>query len=170
MARARTGNVAAASVHRAAPWAPPVLIAGGVLLAAGLAGLGTDTESAWFGGLDRPAFYPPDWAFGVAWTILYPAIAVAAILTWRAVAPPARPRLAMLLAANGLLNAAWTWLFFTLQAPVAAGIEITVLLVTIVALAAWAWRRSWPAVGVFAAYGAWVAFAGALTWGFAALN
>ncbi|WP_048076663.1 tryptophan-rich sensory protein, partial [Halorubrum sp. AJ67] len=31
----------------------------------------TTARSAWFASLELPAFYPPSWAFGVVWPILY---------------------------------------------------------------------------------------------------
>lgn len=42
----------------------------------------TATESAWFAGLELPAYYPPNWAFGVVWPILYALLGIAAALVY----------------------------------------------------------------------------------------
>ena len=39
-----------------------------------------DNITGWYAGLAKPAFNPPNWAFPLAWTILYGLIAVSA---WR---------------------------------------------------------------------------------------
>jgi tryptophan-rich sensory protein len=65
--------------------------------------------------------------------------------------------------ANLALNLGWTWIFFQAHAPIAAGIEIACLLARI-AVHAWLLRRESHAAAIaLLPYGAWVAFAGALT-------
>ena len=75
-----------------------------------------------------------------------------------------------LFAANLALNLAWTWIFFQGHAPVAAGGEILFLLATIVALIRLVAPYNRAAALALAPYGAWVAFATALTWTIAARN
>jgi hypothetical protein len=75
-----------------------------------------------------------------------------------------------LFAANLALNLAWTWIFFRGHAPRAAGVEILVLLGTIVALIRLIWPHNRAAALALAPYGAWVAFATGLTWTIAARN
>src|SRR5690242_9758813 len=85
--------------------------------------------------------------------------------------PGARRRLVTgLFAANLVLNLAWTWIFFRGHAARAAGVEILVLLATIVALVRLIWPHNRAAALALAPYGAWVAFATALTWTIAARN
>jgi tryptophan-rich sensory protein len=133
-------------------------------------GLATDTSSAWYRQLDRPAWQPPGAVFGPVWTALYVLLAVAATLAYRHVAGPRRRLVLSLFAANLALNAAWTWIFFQLHAPVAAGIEILLLLATIVALVGLLRAHSRAAALALVPYGAWVAFATALTWAIALRN
>lgn len=133
-------------------------------------GLATDTSSAWYRALERPDWQPPGAAFGAVWTVLYVLIAIAATLAYRDVEGPRRPLVLGLFALNLVLNLAWTWIFFQGHAPVAAGVEILVLLGTIVALIALLWPYSRAAALALAPYGAWVAFATALTWTIAAQN
>ena len=147
-----------------------VVIAAAVIGIAGFGGVATDTDSAWYQGLDRPAWQPPGWVFGPVWTALYAMLAVSAWLAWRDVDGPDRTAILGLYAANGALNLGWTWIFFQAQAPVAAGVEIVALLGTIVALIRLTWPHNRAAALLLVPYAAWVAFATALTWRIAAAN
>lgn len=71
----------------------------------------------WYAGLAKPPFNPPNWVFGPAWTALYLMIAIATWRLWRAPPSLLRRRALGLSAAHLVLNAAWTPLFFGLQAP-----------------------------------------------------
>jgi tryptophan-rich sensory protein len=133
-------------------------------------GLATDTESEWYRQLDRPSWQPPGWVFGPVWTLLYVLVAISATLAYRDVGGPRRRVVFGLFAANLALNAAWTWIFFQGHDPRAAGIEIVVLLATIVALIGLLRPHNRAAAAALVPYGAWVTFAGALTWTIAARN
>ena len=133
-------------------------------------GLATDTTSEWYRELEKPSWQPPGSVFGLVWTVLYVLIAIAATLSFRDVGGPRRRLVLGLYAANLALNVAWTWIFFQGHAPTAAGVEILVLLATIVALIWLVWPHNRAAAIALAPYGAWVAFATALTWTIAANN
>jgi tryptophan-rich sensory protein len=75
-----------------------------------------------------------------------------------------------LFAANLALNLAWTWIFFQGQKPTAAGIEILVLLATILGLIRLVWPHNRAAAAMLVPYAAWVTFATALTWTIAVKN
>jgi tryptophan-rich sensory protein len=144
--------------------------AAAVTAVAVVGGLATDTDSAWYRDLERPGWQPPGAVFGPVWTALYVLIAVAATLAYRDVRGPRRRIVLGLFAANLVLNVAWTWIFFQGHAPVAAGIEILFLLGTIAALIWLVAPFNRMAALALAPYGAWVAFATALTWTIAASN
>ena len=162
LSRTAPGNRHVAAV--AAGWAAAVTAV------AVVGGLATDTSSDWYRELDRPAWQPPGAVFGPVWTVLYVLIAVAATLSYRDVGGPRRRIVLGLFAANLALNLAWTWIFFQGHAPVAAGVEILFLLATIVALIRLVAPYNRTAALALAPYGAWVAFATALTWTIAARN
>jgi benzodiazapine receptor len=156
-----------------APRRVPLAAAGwaaAVTAVALVGGLATDTSSDWYQQLDRPAWQPSGGVFGPVWTVLYILIAVAATLAYRDVRGARRRLVLGLFAANLALNLAWTWIFFQGHAPTAAGIEILVLLGTIVALIALVRPYNRAAALALAPYAAWVAFATALTWAIAARN
>ena len=58
---------------------------------AALASVVTTPEiPTWYAELDKPSWTPPDWAFPVAWSILYVLIAVALWRLWEQPSSPAR--------------------------------------------------------------------------------
>ena len=114
----------------------------------------------WYAAHAKPAWTPPSWLFGPVWTVLYVMIAMAAWLVWRERQRVDSPLL--LWGAQLALNGVWSWLFFGLERPGLAALDIVVLLVTItITVIAFA-RVSRVAALLLAPYLAWVAFATAL--------
>ena len=144
--------------------------AAAVTAVAVVGGLATDTSRDWYRKLDRPSWQPPGGVFAPVWTVLYILIAVAATLSYRDVGGPRRRLVMGLFAANLALNLAWTWIFFRAHRPTAAGVEILMLLGTILGLIGLIRPYNRVAALALAPYGAWVAFATALTWAIAARN
>jgi len=124
---------------------------------------------AWFAALERPPLAPPNWLFAPVWTLLYLFIAVSAWLVWRSGRQTTTHAL-VLWAVQLALNALWSLLFFGLERPDLALIEILVLLVILVANAVAFFRISRLAGVLFVPYVAWVAFASYLNAGFWFLN
>ncbi len=121
----------------------------------------------WYEALRRPPLTPPNWIFGPVWSVLYLLIAIAAWLVWRAGAD----RIALALWSGQLvLNALWSWLFFGLQQPGLALIEILGLLVLLAATVRAFSRESRLAGALLVPYAVWVAFASYLNAGFWYLN
>jgi benzodiazapine receptor len=145
---------------------PTVLALAGFLLLCGAvaAVAAVVTQSAvhsWYPGLAKPAFTPPNWAFPVAWTVLYILMAVAAWRVWRRNEADDRGALTLWFAQLAL-NFAWSILFFGLHQVTAGLIDIAVLLLLILATAAAFWTRDRPAALMMLPYAAWVGFAAAL--------
>ena len=114
---------------------------------------------AWYRGLDKPAWTPPDLAFPVAWTIIYLLLAFAAA---RVAGLPGAALPMALWALQIALNTLWTPVFFGLhRMGVALGVIVALLAVASV-LAATLWRLdAWAGAAVLP-YVAWLAYAGAL--------
>jgi tryptophan-rich sensory protein len=122
----------------------------------------------WYEALQKPPLTPPDRVFPVAWSLLYLAIAVAGWLVWRA-APRLTPALA-LWAAQLVLNALWSLLFFGLRRPGLALLEILVLLALVVGATLACFRVRALAGALLVPYALWVAFAAYLNAGILVLN
>ena len=84
----------------------------------------------WYGGLNKPGFTPPNWAFPVAWTIIYLLLAWAG---YRLSLIPGSQTVLALWAAQIALNTLWTPVFFGAH-QVAAAMVILLLLWLVVAV------------------------------------
>src|SRR6185503_2730178 len=64
-----------------------------ILLLGTLSGVaaGSGSSNPWFAALRKPAFMPPDWAFPVAWTLLYICLGLALALILHARGARGRP-------------------------------------------------------------------------------
>lgn len=125
----------------------------------------------WYQSLTQPAWKPPDWAFGPAWTIIFLLCAVAGTIAW-ANARGARDRKLIILVfgVNALLNVLWSALFFTFKMPLAALIEVPILWLSVLAATVVCWRIARPAGLALVPYLAWVAFAATINTGVVLLN
>ena len=143
-------------------WRPVAFAAGAAIAVAGLGGLMTDI-GPWYLGLKQPAWKPPDWAFGPAWTIIFALAAASGVAAWRSAPSQAsREWLLGLFALNGFLNVLWSLLYFRLQRPDWALMEVGLLWLSVLLLMGVAGRYSRKASLLLAPYLVWIAFAGAL--------
>lgn len=117
----------------------------------------------WYQGLDQPAWAPPDLLFGPAWTLIFALCAVSAAAAWMA-APTRETASALvgLYAFNGFLNLLWSFLFFRLQRPDIAAVQVWVLWASIALLIHASRRYSAKAAWLLLPYLLWVSFAGGL--------
>ena len=135
----------------------------------------TATESAWFAALELPSFYPPGWAFGVVWPILYALCGAAAALVYLAGRGGAAPagRVGTALALFGVqlaVNVAWSPVFWGLERP-DLGLVVLVVLLPLVAATIRAFDRvDRRAAALLVPYLAWVCFATALNYAIWTLN
>jgi len=128
-----------------------------------IGGLGTNVTSRWYRDLDKPPWQPPGAAFGPAWTTLYGLMAVSSARTLERLEDPRRRRaFATAFGANLVLNAGWSWLFFTARRPRWALAEIVLLEASILDLTRRAGKVDSAAAKMLVPYAGWVAFATAL--------
>lgn len=120
------------------------------------------TPGEWYAGLAKPSWNPPGSVFGPVWTVLYVLMGVAAWLVWRRGGfAGARVALSLFLV-QLTLNALWSWLFFGLQNPPLAFVEILVLWCAILATLVSFWKVRPAAGALLVPYLGWVSFAAAL--------
>lgn len=122
--------------------------------------------SPWYRRLDKPAFTPPPAAFPIAWTSLYADLAATAAFALGELEqthPSGARAYRRALAANLVLNASWSWVFFgarTLGPATAVAAALTVSSADLARRTA----AASPAAGLAqAAYPAWCAFATVLS-------
>ncbi len=99
-----------------------------------LSGLATASSvNDWYLTINKPVFNPPNWIFAPMWTLLYALMGVAAALVWHE--GWEKPKVKTALKVFGfqlLLNALWSIIFFGMQLPGLAFIEISILWVAII--------------------------------------
>ncbi len=132
----------------------------------------TDTGTgSWYDSLDQPAWNPPGWVFGPVWGVLYLMMAVAAWLVWRDTdRPRARTAALVAYAVQLVLNLGWTGVFFGLERPGWAVVEIAALAVAIATTIFLFGRVHRDAAWLLVPYLAWVVFAGSINAGVVAMN
>ena len=114
--------------------------------------------STWYVTLNKPSFNPPNWVFGPVWTVLYILMGISLFLVWKS-----DNRLAFILFGVQLgLNLLWSLLFFGLQQPFFAFIEIVLLWGAIIATIIVFYSISRIAALLLVPYILWVTFAAIL--------
>lgn len=155
---------------RGGRWVAPLVASSTAVLVALLGGLLTRLDD-WYYALSKPAFQPPDWLFGPAWTIIFLLCVLAALDVWRRDLEPGQRRLVVILfAVNGVLNVAWSALFFFLKRPDLALLEVAALWLSVLSLVVMLGRHSRRAGLMLLPYLAWVSFAAALNLAIVRLN
>jgi benzodiazapine receptor len=124
----------------------------------------------WYARLRKPAWQPPGWAFGPGWTIILGLAAWAAVRAWDAGDAAQQRDVLILFGVNGLFHLLWSPLFFKLQRPDWALIEVPFLWASVLAMVIGLWPIDRQAALLILPYLAWVAFAASLNWKVVDLN
>lgn len=153
--------------HSPRRWAILPVFVAAVTLVAVVGSLAAIDAGQEYLALERPAWAPPQWLFGPAWTVLYVLIAVAGWLAWtvRGWTPAMNVYVAQL-----LLNAAWTPLFFAAGRYGLAFAEIVLMWAAIALNIVLFWRLRRAAALLLVPYLLWVTYAGALNFAIWQLN
>ncbi len=127
--------------------------------------------TTWYAALAKPAFTPPSWVFGPAWTLLYLLMGISLYLAWEKGLLKKENRPALIAFGTQLaLNTLWSLLFFGLRSPLLGLVCIALLWISILASACLFWKISKPAALLLLPYLAWVTFASALNYAVWTLN
>jgi benzodiazapine receptor len=150
-----------------------VLVA--ILILNGLGGISAlvgdpPNANAWYQTLTLPAWQPPGWAFGVAWTLLYSLLGLVLARILMAPPGPLQRRALALFAFQFALNLAWSPLFFAAQAIVPALALLAVLWLAAVAATFAVGRVERWLAWAMVPYLVWLSYAAILNWRLAALN
>ena len=150
-----------------------LLIAIGVSELAGIIG-SLFTSSAipnWYSTIEKPALNPPPWVFGPVWTTLYALMGIAAFLVWKRGWEKKEVKLALgMFGIQLFLNAIWSIIFFGMQNPGWALVDILFLWFAIVLTMVLFYKISKPAMYLLIPYILWVSFATYLNYAIWILN
>ncbi|QCB97785.1 tryptophan-rich sensory protein [Arthrobacter sp. PAMC25564] len=157
-----------------------VWTAAATAVTAAAGGAATDPESRWYRRLRKPDWQPSAIAFPVVWTALYADLAVSSAVALDSTAaidaPGGESRRQQIrayrgaLAANLVLNATWSWLFWRARRPWLAAAECAVLTASSADLVRRTYRLNRTAGVSLAPYALWCGFATVLSTEIARLN
>ncbi len=127
--------------------------------------------SSWYMFLNKPFFSPPNWVFGPVWTTLYTFMGISAYLVWRKFqfSKKSLP-FWRVYSIQLVLNMFWSIIFFGLQNPLVAFIEIIILWYFIFRTIQEAIKIDSRTAYLLYPYLAWVSFASLLNFSIAILN
>ncbi|MBU4082342.1 tryptophan-rich sensory protein [Patescibacteria group bacterium] len=125
----------------------------------------TSAIPTWYATLQRPSFSPPNWIFGPAWITLYILMGISVYLIWQKVEKNKTARNAMwLFWIHLFFNAIWSIIFFGLQNPGLAFVNIIIIWLLIIALMIKFWKINRWATYLLIPYLLWVSFASVLNY------
>lgn len=125
----------------------------------------------WYIALVKPELAPPNWVFAPVWTILFLVMGIAAFLVWKQGLGRRDVQIALsIFIAQLILNTIWSVIFFGLQNPGAAFIEIIFLGLAIIATISTFAKISKPAAWLLVPYLLWISFAAYLNYSIWILN
>ena len=161
-----------------------VIIPAVTILVALIGGMLTGDGMAWYKEtLIRPDLTPPDYAFPIAWNIIFGCTTISALIIWnkgttaRFLWWEFRKNLSdrgwwvmAFFVINAVLNVVWSLLFFKLGLIYPAFVEMFFLEATVLILVALTWKISRTASLLLLPYLLWVGFATYLTYRIVLLN
>lgn len=125
-------------------------------------------SSVWYDSIQKPDWNPPAWVFGPVWTTLYTMMGVAVWLVWKNYGFTEAKAALSVFIIQLFLNGLWSQIFFGLQEPGWALIEIILLLTTIILTTILFFKKNRVAGWLMIPYILWVSFAtmlnGAIWW------
>jgi translocator protein len=136
----------------------------------GVAGGMLTRLTPWYYALKQPGWKPPDWSIGPIWTLIFGFLTFAIAYAWQAANADQRMAMLAALAINGILNMAWSGIFFVMQKPWLAFLEVIVFWLSIVALIWVMGSISALAGWLLVPYLLWVTIASALNYHITRLN
>jgi tryptophan-rich sensory protein len=124
----------------------------------------------WYTTLNAPPLTPPSWVFGPVWTVLYVMMGLGIFFWYKSPDRFLPRRTWFLLALHLTANAAWNPIFFQLQSPGLALLDIALIWVTLIRLLGRFRLEARKAYVLWLPYFLWVSFACYLNAGFWWLN
>ncbi|MDH4232515.1 MAG: tryptophan-rich sensory protein [Nitrospirota bacterium] len=140
-----------------------VALAGRQFTSAGIA--------TWYPSLQKPSFTPPGSIIGIVWTLIYILSAASLIQFLRAA--KGKPLFAIIIGLyilNGIINAAWSYIFFSRHLLMTAVIDAALIAFTVLIMIVSVWNYSKISAFLLAPYFLWASFATFLSYTIFRLN
>lgn len=149
----------------------PIASAAGVAIAVAIMGGTITVLDEWYYSLNQPYWAPPDFAFGIVWTVVFALTAISGLTAWENAGNRRTAETVIgLFALNGFLNLCWSFLFFRMQRPDWAFYEVIILWLSILTLIIYCGRLSKTSGALLLPYLIWVSIAAALNFEVIRLN
>jgi translocator protein len=149
----------------------PIVVAAAVVILMLGVGAWMTTIGPWYRDLRKPAWNPPNWVFGPAWTMILALAGWAGVSAWtNSFSSTDRYSILILFGINVVLHMLWSPLFFNLRRPDWALIEVPFLWLSIVALMVGLAHMSSLSVWLLSPYLLWVTFAAFLNFTIVQIN
>lgn len=141
-----------------------------ISLVAALGAWASVSAAEFYSQLQQPAWAPPAWVFGPAWTSLFLLMAIAAWLVWLKGSAQTQPLALRLYGVQLVFNVLWSWLFFAWHQGGLAFANILLLWLLILGTLVSFYRVSRWAGWLLVPYLGWVSFAACLNFSIWQLN
>jgi len=126
---------------------------------------------SWYAAIEKPAFNPPSWVFSPVWITLYALMGISLYLVWEEGLERKEVKVGIFVFGLQLaLNILWSFLFFGLQSPFYAFMEIILLWLSIFLTIVLFGKISKTASLLLVPYLLWVSFAALLNYRIWVLN
>lgn len=121
------------------------------------------TYSQWY--IDnKPEITPPNYVFPIVWNILFFLIALSLYFAWINSKKKQKTKVAFVFGINLILNASWSYLFFTLQKPLWAFVCLIAIWISIWWMIFTVCKIDRKSEWLLIPYLIWVSFAGVLNY------
>ena len=119
----------------------------------------------WYATLVKPGFSPPNWLFGPTWILLYILMGVSIYLIWQKIEEDKQVKTAFgLFWIHLFFNASWSLVFFGLESPGLAFLNIIIIWLLLIVLIFKFWPINKWSTYLLIPYFVWVSFAGILNY------
>ena len=130
----------------------------------------TPAVRGWYAGINRPSFSPPNWLFAPVWTTLFVLMGISVSIIWLSEKNELRKKALKIFAFQLFLNTIWSIIFFGMENPALAFVEIVILWIAILYTIIIFRRINKKASCLLIPYILWVSFASVLNLSIALLN
>ena len=122
-----------------------------------------NVNTDWYDSI-KPSITPPSYIFPIVWNILFFLIAISLYLAIKNSNPKFKTKIIIAFTINLILNALWSYVFFSMQNPSFAFYELLILWFSIISMIYFTYQSNKTSSYLLIPYFLWVSFAGILNY------